>query len=110
MFSLSDLQWTKVVAQGTGPSPRSACQLVVAPTGVLIVGRLRHSKTRVKKDVEKGTAHADMFLLNQEPNNKWKWRQVKETGQKPWPRSGFSIAQISPNRAVLFEREEETKI
>jgi len=109
-FNINDHAWTKIVANGSVPSPRSACQLALAPNGILVVGG--YSKTRLKKDVEKGTAHTDMYLLSHEANSKWKWSQVKQSGQKPWPRSGFSITQISQQRAVLFggcrdEDEEE---
>lgn len=100
-FDLADLLWTRITpaAGSILPTPRSACQLAVAPTGILVVGG--YSKVRVKKDVEKGTQHSDVYLISQE-NNKWKWRQVKESGQKPWPRSSYSLAQISAQRSVMF--------
>lgn len=47
-----------------------------------------------------------LILLGKEENNlepaKWKWSQIKHTGSKPNPRSGFSMITISQNRAVLF--------
>ena len=100
LFSLTDYAWSKLNPSGNGPSPRSACQLTVTPSGVLIVGG--YSKVRVKKDTEKGTSHSDMFLLSDEADAKFKWVSVKDSGQKPWPRSGFSLAQIAPNRALMF--------
>ena len=100
MFSLSDYAWTKLNVPGNAPSARSACQLAATPNGILVVGG--YSKVRVKKDVEKGTSHADMFLLSEEAETKLKWVKVKDSGNKPWPRSGFSLCQISPNRALMF--------
>ena len=100
LFSLTDFAWTKIAAGGTAPSPRSACQLLPAAAGVLVCGG--YSKTRVKKDVEKGQACEDMHMVSVEANGKWRWRQVKQSGQKPWPRSGFTMAQTGPNRAVMF--------
>ena len=112
MFSLTDYAWTKLSPSGNGPSPRSACQLAVTPNGILIVGG--YSKVRVKKDVEKGTSHSDMFLLSDDADMKFKWVPVKDSGQKPWPRSGFSFAQISPTRVLMFggvcDEEEEDEI
>lgn len=47
---------------GTPPSPRSGCQMVPTPDGkVLIFGG--YSKVKIKKDVDKGTVHTDMYLL-----------------------------------------------
>lgn len=104
---------------------------------------------RVKKDVEKGTIHSDMFLLKRDgkdgqgrkiligvsrdhstslllvfiyfiycylflrPADKWSWSRVSPSGNKPPPRSGFSLAVGPAGRAVLFggvcdEEEEET--
>ncbi|XP_076825318.1 kelch domain-containing protein 4-like [Clavelina lepadiformis] len=100
LFSLSSYTWTKLSLSGTGPSPRSACQLAVTPNGILVVGG--YSKVRVKRDVEKGTPHMDMFLMSEEADSKWKWTKIKDSGAKPWPRSGFSFAQMSPTRAVMF--------
>jgi len=99
LFSLLDYKWTKLAPSGTGPSPRSACQMCVAPKGIFIIGG--YSKIKVKKDVEKGNAHTDMFLLRDD-SSKWKWENVKDTGNKPWPRSNFSYVQVSPTRALLF--------
>ena len=48
--------------QGIAPSPRSGCQMVPLPDGrVLITGG--YSKSKVKKDVDKGIIHTDAFLL-----------------------------------------------
>lgn len=46
---------------GHGPCPRSGCQLALAPAGILIIGG--YSKSKVKKDVDKGNVHSDIYLL-----------------------------------------------
>uniref|UniRef100_H3CAX0 Kelch domain containing 4 n=1 Tax=Tetraodon nigroviridis TaxID=99883 RepID=H3CAX0_TETNG len=114
-FSLEAFSWSRLSPSGFGPSPRSACQMTPTPdgTGVIIYGG--YSKVRVKKDVEKGTIHSDMFLLKREGKegqDKWTWSRVSPSGSKPPPRSGFSA--VGPGgRAVLFggvcdEEEEES--
>uniref|UniRef100_A0A3Q1I0J1 Kelch domain containing 4 n=1 Tax=Anabas testudineus TaxID=64144 RepID=A0A3Q1I0J1_ANATE len=115
-FSLDTFSWSRLTPSGSAPSPRSACQMTPTPdgTGVIIYGG--YSKVRVKKDVEKGTIHSDMFLLKQEGKDgqeKWSWSRVNPSGNKPPPRSGFSVAVGPAGRAVLFggvcdEEEEET--
>nr|XP_011751701.1 kelch domain-containing protein 4 [Macaca nemestrina] len=70
---------------------------------------------RVKKDVDKGTRHSDMFLLKPEDGreDKWVWTRMNPSGVKPTPRSGFSVA-MAPNHQTLFfggvcdEEEEES--
>ncbi|CAF89948.1 unnamed protein product, partial [Tetraodon nigroviridis] len=115
-FSLEAFSWSRLSPSGFGPSPRSACQMTPTPdgTGVIIYGG--YSKVRVKKDVEKGTIHSDMFLLKREGKegqDKWTWSRVSPSGSKPPPRSGFSLAVGPGGRAVLFggvcdEEEEES--
>ncbi|XP_008309253.1 kelch domain-containing protein 4 [Cynoglossus semilaevis] len=115
-FSLDTFTWSRLSPSGSAPSPRSACQMTSTPdgTGVIIYGG--YSKVRVKKDVEKGTIHSDMCLLKREGKDgqeKWSWSRVSPSGNKPPPRSGFSMAVGPAGRAVLFggvcdEEEEET--
>ncbi|CAK6973221.1 kelch domain-containing protein 4 [Scomber scombrus] len=115
-FSLDTFSWSRLSPSGTSPLPRSACQMTSVPdgSGVIIYGG--YSKVRVKKDVEKGTIHSDMFLLKRdgkEGQEKWSWSRVSPSGSKPPPRSGFSMAVGAAGRAVLFggvcdEEEEET--
>lgn len=115
-FSLETFTWSRLSVSGSGPSPRSACQMTSTPdgSGVIIYGG--YSKVRVKKDVEKGTIHSDMFVLKRdgkEGQEKWLWSRVSPSGNKPPPRSGFSMAVGPAGRAVLFggvcdEEEEET--
>jgi hypothetical protein len=50
---------------GTPPAPRSGCVMVALPDGkVLICGG--YSKEKVKREVDKGVIHTDMFLLTPE--------------------------------------------
>jgi len=50
---------------GTPPAPRSGCVMVALPDGkVLIYGG--YSKEKIKREVDKGVIHADMFLLTPE--------------------------------------------
>ncbi|XP_007887551.2 kelch domain-containing protein 4 [Callorhinchus milii] len=113
-FNLDLLTWSKLAASGMGPSARSGCQMAVTPDGnIVIYGG--YSKQRVKKDVEKGTVHTDMFLLKnegKEGQDKWTWVRMNASGVKPTPRSGFSLTIGPNNRTVLFggvydEEEEE---
>ncbi|XP_048648569.1 kelch domain-containing protein 4 isoform X5 [Marmota marmota marmota] len=71
---------------------------------------------RVKKDVDRGTQHSDMFLLKPEDGGegKWTWTRISPSGVKPTPRSGFSVA-MTPNHQVLlfggvFDKEEEESL
>jgi len=53
-----------------------------------------------------------MYSLTEE-SGKWKWTKLKDSGNKPWPRSNFAVAQMNPTRLVLFggvtdEDEEES--
>ncbi|XP_077066560.1 kelch domain-containing protein 4 [Siphateles boraxobius] len=104
-FNLDTLTWSRLQPTGTGPCPRSACQMTPTPdgNGVIIYGG--YSKSRAKKDVDKGTIHSDMFLLRREgkeEQEKWTWTRVNPAGVKPPPRSGFSLAVGPGGRALLF--------
>ncbi|XP_049720246.1 kelch domain-containing protein 4 isoform X2 [Elephas maximus indicus] len=113
-FNLDTFTWTRLSPSGMGPTPRSGCQMsVTAQGGIIIYGG--YSKQRVKKDVDKGTLHSDMFLLKSEDGKegKWAWTRMHPSGAKPTPRSGFSVAMAPNHQTVLFggvcdEEEEET--
>ncbi|XP_043083127.1 kelch domain-containing protein 4 isoform X2 [Puntigrus tetrazona] len=115
-FNLDTFTWSRLQPTGTGPCPRSACQMTPTPdgNGVIIYGG--YSKTRAKKDVDKGTIHSDMFLLRREgkeEQEKWTWTRVSPSGVKPPPRTGFSLAVGPGGRALLFggvcdEEDEES--
>ncbi|XP_044125850.1 kelch domain-containing protein 4 isoform X1 [Bufo gargarizans] len=111
-FNLDTFTWSKISPSGTGPSPRSGCQLTTTQDGSIVIYG-GYSKQRVKKDVDKGTVHTDMFLLKMEAADKWTWSRLNPSGVKPTPRTGFSMAVGPNNRSVLFggvydEEEEET--
>lgn len=104
-FDLENYSWKKITPTGTPPAPRSGCQMIpVADGKVLIAGG--YSKERVKKDVDKGTVHTDMFLLSPEKNDpsfsKWKWQPIKQGGIKMTPRCSMPIAVGSSNKAYAF--------
>ncbi|XP_060741600.1 kelch domain-containing protein 4 isoform X2 [Tachysurus vachellii] len=112
-FNLDTFTWSRLALSGSAPSPRSACQMTATPDsgGVIIYGG--YSKSRAKKDVDKGTIHSDMFLMKKEEQEKWSWSRVNPSGVKPPPRSGFSLAVGPVGRAILFggvrdEEDEET--
>ncbi|XP_069353940.1 kelch domain-containing protein 4 isoform X3 [Eulemur rufifrons] len=114
-FDLDTFTWSKLCPSGTGPSPRSGCQMSVTPQGsVVIYGG--YSKQRVKKDVDKGTPHCDMFLLKSEEGRggRWEWSRVNPSGVKPTPRSGFSVAMAPNHQTLLFggvcDEEEEERL
>ncbi|KAM6223821.1 kelch domain-containing protein 4 [Rhynchocyon petersi] len=113
-FSLDTCMWTKLSPSGMGPSPRSGCQMsVTTQGGIVIYGG--YSKQRVKKDVDRGTLHSDMFLLTSDDGGtgRWTWTRIHPSGVKPTPRSGFSVA-VAPNQQTLLfggvcdEEEEES--
>ncbi|XP_076989363.1 kelch domain-containing protein 4 isoform X2 [Tamandua tetradactyla] len=113
-FSLDTLGWTKLSPAGTGPSPRSGCLLCVTPQGgITIYGG--YSKQRVKKDVDRGTLHSDMFQLKCEEDKagRWTWTRVNPSGARPTPRTGFSVAVAPSHQLLLFggvcdEEDEES--
>ncbi|XP_062856379.1 kelch domain-containing protein 4 [Trichomycterus rosablanca] len=115
-FNLDTFTWSRLTPSGTGPSPRSACQMTATPdgTGVIIYGG--YFKSRARKDVDKGTIHSDMFLLkrdDKEDEERWCWSRVSPAGVRPPPRSGFTLAVGPGGRAALFggvcdEEDEET--
>nr|XP_054389118.1 kelch domain-containing protein 4 isoform X3 [Pongo abelii] len=113
-FNLDTFTWSKLSPSGTGPTPRSGCQMSVTPQGgIIIYGG--YSKQRVKKDVDRGTRHSDMFLLKPEDGreDKWVWTRMNPSGVKPTPRSGFSAAMALNHQTLFFggvcdEEEEES--
>ncbi|XP_040299227.1 kelch domain-containing protein 4 isoform X1 [Herpailurus yagouaroundi] len=113
-FDLDMFTWSRLCPSGTGPTPRSGCQMSVTPQGSIVIYG-GYSKQRVKKDVDRGTQHSDMFLLQPVDGRegKWGWTRINPAGAKPTPRSGFSVA-VTPNHQTLLfggvcdEEEEES--
>uniref|UniRef100_A0A670YPN3 Kelch domain containing 4 n=1 Tax=Pseudonaja textilis TaxID=8673 RepID=A0A670YPN3_PSETE len=112
-FNLDTFAWSKLAPSGIAPAPRSGCHLASTPEGHLVVYG-GYSKQRIKKDVDKGTLHTDMFLLSAESSEKWTWSRVSPSGVKPTPRSGFSVAMGPSSRSLLFggvhDEEEEERL
>lgn len=92
--------------KGVAPTPRSGCILLPTPDNkVVLYGG--YSKEKVKKNMDRGCIHNDMFLLTQTDKNdvtKYKWISVKPTGIQMSPRCGASAALIQPaaNQAFVF--------
>lgn len=114
-FNLDTFTWSKLCPAGTGPTPRSGCQMSVTPQGgIVIYGG--YSKQRVKKDVDRGTQHSDMFLMKHEEGGegKWVWTRINPSGIKPTPRSGFSVTMAPNHQTLLFggvcDKEEEESL
>ncbi|XP_060595724.1 kelch domain-containing protein 4-like [Ruditapes philippinarum] len=108
-FNLDTYTWTALVTSGIPPAPRSGCVLAPALDQGRIIVYGGYSKERIKKDVDAGKVHTDMFALMPEGKvkegtqpTKWKWVNVKQSGSRPSPRSGLSLATVSNNRAVCF--------
>ncbi|XP_060644473.2 kelch domain-containing protein 4 isoform X1 [Anolis sagrei] len=113
-FNLDTFTWSKVSPSGLAPAPRSGCHLATSPEGNIVVYG-GYSKQRIKKDVDKGTLHSDMFLLKVESSpEKWAWSRLSPSGVKPTPRSGFSVAMGPNHRSLLFggvhDEEEEDQL
>ncbi|XP_053410495.1 kelch domain-containing protein 4 isoform X1 [Nycticebus coucang] len=109
-FNLDTLTWSKLCPSGMGPTPRSGCLVSVTPQGSVVVYG-GYSKQRVRRDVDRGTQHSDMFLLRpaEGREGKWEWSRVSPAGVKPTPRSGFSVAMAPNHQTLLFGgvRDEE---
>ncbi|GFQ90610.1 kelch domain-containing protein 4 [Trichonephila clavata] len=104
VFDLDTYTWNKIEAVGKIPSFRSGC--LFAP---LVDGRMLlyggYTKEKVKKDVDKGISHTDMYYLQVDEKSvphKWKWNQVKPSGIPPSIRCGISMAVAPNNLAYCF--------
>lgn len=63
VFSMETYQWQEISTSGAiKPAPRSAGCMAATPDGkILIWGG--YSKTSVKKEIDRGVTHSDMFSL-----------------------------------------------
>ncbi|XP_048515563.1 kelch domain-containing protein 4 isoform X2 [Athalia rosae] len=105
IFNLTTYKWNKLEITGIPPAPRSGCIVLPTPDNkVLIYGG--YSKERIKKDVDKGHVHTDMFLLSPEKTDqtglKWKWSSVKQSGITISPRCSASAILAQSNLAYMF--------
>ncbi|MGH0139607.1 UNVERIFIED_CONTAM: hypothetical protein FKN15_016973 [Acipenser sinensis] len=108
------LKWRFQFSQGhqyyQGPDASADSRVVfgtlLVPSGRgTLSGELCKDPAKVKKDVDKGSHHTDMFLLKnegKEGQDKWAWSRMNSAGVRPTPRSGFSLAVGPNNRTVLF--------
>lgn len=101
-FSLEDYTWTKIDASGSAPAPRSGCCMIANADGKILVWG-GYSKSSVKKEIDRGVTHADMFSLTLDKNDaKYKWTSVKSSGKKPPPRSGMSATIAANGKVYAF--------
>ncbi|XP_031635184.1 kelch domain-containing protein 4 [Contarinia nasturtii] len=106
IFSMESYQWQCINAKGSiVPAPRSAgCMAATQDGKILVWGG--YSKTSVKKEVERGVTHSDMYALAPEKNDAsgllWKWSSVKPGGYRPAPRSGVSVAVAANGKGYIF--------
>ncbi|KAL3860433.1 hypothetical protein ACJMK2_010557 [Sinanodonta woodiana] len=108
-FNLETYTWTKINPSGNGPAPRSGCVMASFQDNPKILIYGGYSKENVKRDVERGQTHTDMFVLMPEGKkndesmpDKWKWQLVKQSGVQPSARSGMPIAVAPGNKAICF--------
>ncbi|EDW40355.1 GL24939 [Drosophila persimilis] len=107
VFSLETYQWLKVEIGGpTIPHVRSGCCIAAAPDGKVFVWG-GYSRASMKKDIDRGVTHTDMFALTQDKNsgdgeNKYKWIAVKPGGYRPKPRSSVGCTVAANGKAYCF--------
>lgn len=120
---------SKIFFVGNPPPPRSGCIVLPTPENkILVYGG--YSKEKIKKDVDKGHVHTDMFLLspeskilflfytgylyytslllfysfleNDQTGLKWKWSIVKQGGITVSPRCSATAVLVQPHLAYMF--------
>lgn len=109
-FNLETYSWDKIEVTGTPPAPRSGFMMGVFQDVPKILVYGGYSKERLKKDVDKGTVHSDMFILcacdskkkDETAPLKWRWVQGKQSGSKPTPRCGMPMVVNTGNKAFCF--------
>lgn len=62
VFSLENYTWLKVDVKGDPPAPRSGCCMVAGQDGKILVWG-GFSKSPIKKGIDRGVTHGDMFSL-----------------------------------------------
>ncbi|XP_029158319.1 kelch domain-containing protein 4-like isoform X1 [Nylanderia fulva] len=105
IFDLETYLWRKIEPTGIAPAPRSGCIFLPTSDNKLVVYG-GYSKEKMKKDIDRGCIHADMFLLTQKSDKdviKYKWVSAKQAGVRVTPRCGVSAALVqSANAAFVF--------
>ncbi|XP_075163531.1 kelch domain-containing protein 4 [Haematobia irritans] len=120
IFSLETYSWLQVEISGAiVPPPRSGCCMAATSDGKVVVWG-GYSKSQMKKDVDRGITHTDMFTLTPDKNapdsSKFKWLNTKCGGYKPLPRSSVGCCTAPNGKAYCFggvmdidEDEEDVK-
>lgn len=62
-FNLDTYTWVQLTVSGTPPAPRSGCIMTTAQDQTRVVVYGGYSKEKVKKEVDTGKVHTDMFAL-----------------------------------------------
>ena len=118
-FDTQEMRWKKLEITGVkAPSTRSGCNMFVLSDGRIIVyGGYCKENTKNKagagkkggadSSAEVGKTLGDMFLLapdkHDESMTKWRWHNVKQTGDRPNLRSGIAAAVVpNSNKAIFF--------
>ncbi|KAH8415368.1 hypothetical protein KR222_005494 [Zaprionus bogoriensis] len=108
VFSLESYQWLKLdVGGGVAPAVRSGCCMAAAPDGGKVYVWGGYSRTSMKKDLDRGVTHTDMFALELDSEcmrffGKYKWTTVKPGGYRPKPRNSVGCT-VAPNgKAYCF--------
>ncbi|XP_055528789.1 kelch domain-containing protein 4 [Wyeomyia smithii] len=102
-FSLENYAWSKIETKGVPPPPRSGCCMIANPDGKITVWG-GYSKSSIKKEVDRGITHADMFSLTVDKSDPtaYKWTSIKPGGKKPPPRSGMSAVMAANGKVYAF--------
>ena len=119
-FDIQEMKWKKLEISGVKPpSPRSGSNMFATSDGrIVIYGG--YCKEKIKSKVasgkksnvgdsskEVGKTLDDMFLLvpdkHDDTLSKWRWHNVKQTGNRPNPRSGIASTPLpNSNKAYFF--------
>ena len=117
-FDMQEMKWKKLDISGVKPpAPRSGSNMfTTADNRIVIYGGYCKEKVKTKvtsgkkaggsdSSKEVGKTLDDMFLLvpdkHDETLTKWRWHNVKQTGNRPNPRSGIASA-VVPNTCKAF--------
>ncbi|GBP94390.1 Kelch domain-containing protein 4 [Eumeta japonica] len=106
VFSLESYTWIQVEINGAIlPPPRSGCCISANSEGKIFVWG-GYSKSQLKKDVDRGITHTDMYAFLPDKNStdsiKFKCVTVKASGYKPLPRSSVGFCTAPNGKAYCF--------
>ncbi|EDV92286.1 kelch domain-containing protein 4 [Drosophila grimshawi] len=105
VFSLESYEWLQIEIGGTiAPPVRSGCCMAATPDGKIFVWG-GYSRTSMKKDLDRGITHTDMFQLDVDKSgngNKYKWSSVKAGGYRPKPRNSVGCTVAANGKAYCF--------